>query len=307
MNSISVVIPAHNAGRTLEAAVASIVNQSRPVQEVIIVENGSTDDTFEIATSLASCHDVITVMRSEPGVSVARNTGIRACRSDYIGWLDADDTYTRDAMEVLSYFANKHAPDFVKGNLLYNFGATNKIWRPNLRTFNSVSNLRMEPNYPDYVGTVCAIYSRHLLSQLTDPFPVGVRTAEDRAFVWRTLLRDATFVHVDRVVYNYDKTSETSVLKKVDGPHFDLFMAYGSVIEETGLTDYTPVNYKFWHSYISMMHFTYARPERLSDQGRSRWIAESRKAIAPIRGSAMLRDIVNSANAERKQFLKKVV
>jgi hypothetical protein len=208
---------------------------------------------------------------------------------------------------VLGYFADKYAPDFVKGNLLYDFGATKKIWRPNLRSYNVVSNLRMEPSYPDYVGTVCALYRRSMLYDIPDPFPVGVRTAEDRAFVWRTLLRGATFFHVDRVVYNYDKTSETSVLKKLDGQHFDLFLAYGSVIEETDLTSYTPVNYKFWHSYISMMHFTYAKPERLSDQGRARWIAESRKAIAPIRGSAMLRDIVKSASAERKQFLKRVV
>lgn len=307
MISISIVIPAHNAARTLASSVSSILSQTRPVQEIVIVENGSTDDTLEVATSLANSHENISVLKSDPGVSVARNTGIRACQSDYIGWLDADDTYTPDAMETLGYFADKLAPDFVKGNLLYDFGTTTRIWRPHLRSFNSVSNLRMAPNYPDYVGTVCGIYRRDMLSAIQDPFPVGVRTAEDRAFVWRTLLRGSTFVHVDRVVYNYDKTSETSVLKKVDGPHFDLFAAYRSIVDETDLTEYTPVNYKFWHSYLSMMHFTYARPERLSNPGRSRWIEESRKAIAPIRVSVMLRDIIKSAKPERKKFLKKVV
>lgn len=306
MISISIVIPVHNAGATLKAAVASVMRQSRPVQEIVIVENGSSDDTFEVAKSLAREHSVISVIQSEPGVSLARNTGIRACHSEYIAWLDGDDTYTDDAMEVLGYFADKFRPDFVKGNLLHDFGTTTRLWRPNLRNYHTVSNLHREPSYPDYVGTVCALYRKDMLAGIPDPFPVGVRTAEDRAFVWRTLLRGATFVHVDRVVYNYDKTSETSVLKNVDGPHFDLFKAYGIVAAEMDLTEHTPVNYKFWHSYVSMMHYTYARRERLSDEGRARWEMESRKSIEPIRRSTILRDIMKSANTDRKKFIKKV-
>lgn len=307
MTSISVVIPAHNAAETIRASVESLIRQTRPVQEIIIVENGSTDDTAQVASDLAKKYSSVKLIHSEPGVSIARNTGILASTSEYIAWLDADDTYTADAMETLGYFADKSHADFVKGNLLHNFGSTTRIWRPSLKAYNVVSNLRMEPTYPDYVGTVCALYKRDFLHSLQDPFPVGVRTAEDRAFVWRTLLNGAKFVHVDRVVYNYDKTSETSVLKKVDGPHFDLFKAYGSVIQEMDLTEHNPVNFKFWHSYASMMHFTFAKRERLTDAGRRKWLVESRKALEPIRGSTIAREIVGSAKGDRKKFVQKVL
>lgn len=306
MTSISVIIPAHNAAKTIAATVDSILRQTRPVQEIVIVENGSTDNTTEVATELAKKHGLIKLIHSQPGVSLARNTGILACQGDYVAWIDADDTYTPDAMEVLGYFADKSHADFVKGNLLLDFGDTTSIWRPRIKSFNVVSTLRTEPSYPDFVGTVCALYRRDFLYRFTDPFPVGVRTAEDRAFIWKTLLQGATFIHVDRVIYNYDKTSESSVLKKVDGPHFDLFKAYGSVLSEADLTTHTPVTYKFWHSYVAMMHINYSIPKRLSDTGRRLWIEESRKAIQPIRNSVIFHEIRRTASDDRKAFVNKI-
>ena len=85
----SVIIPAYNAAPFIKRAVDSISSQDHDSWEIIIVENGSTDDTYEVACSLSN--DKIHVFQSEKGVSNARNLGIDKAQGDWILFLDADD------------------------------------------------------------------------------------------------------------------------------------------------------------------------------------------------------------------------
>lgn len=306
MKSISVIIPAHNASRTLEATVRSALAQTRRIDEIIIVENGSSDDTLGVATALANAYPSVIQITSEPGVSLARNAGIAAAAGDYIGFLDADDTYRFDAIATLAHFLDKYNVDFVKGNLLHNFADHTRIWRPSLRTYNTPSSLELDPDYSDFVGIYCGLYRRELLRKFTTPFPEGVHTAEDRVFVWKTLLDGARFIHVDKVVYNYDRTSETSVLKKVDGPHFDLFKAYGLIASHESLGGNPAVEYKFWLQYVSMMEFSYRAPGRLSEAGKKTWLNLSRDAVRPIVKSGMFGRIRAKSNKNRRAFMNKL-
>lgn len=88
-DSVSVVIPAYNAARYLAAAVDSILAQTRPPLEIIVINDGSTDNTLEVAQSFGPRVHVI----SQPngGISVARNAGIAAARGSLIALQDADD------------------------------------------------------------------------------------------------------------------------------------------------------------------------------------------------------------------------
>lgn len=307
MSTVSIVIPAHNAEMTLLAAVSSVLDQSINIDEIIIVENGSTDSTLELAREIENSHPTVRVVQSETGVSVARNFGISVSRSDYVGFLDADDSYRRDAIESLKYFLDRYDVEFTKGNLQHCFSDHTRIWRPNLKVFNSSSSLEVNPDYPDFVGIYCGLYRRDFLNQFDAPFPVGVHTAEDRVFVWKTLLHGARFIHVDKVVYNYNRTSETSVLKKVDGPHFDLFKAFEIILNDSNLQNMPLAELKFWQQYISMMEFTYRAPGRLSREGMRRWVRHSRVAIKPVKNSPIYTKIYKSSDSNRRAFLMKIV
>ena len=96
---ISVVIPAFNCAQWLEAAVESCLRQSlRPVQ-VIVVDDGSTDDTQRICENFG---DRICYWRLENGgVSRARNTGAAMASGDWLVFLDADDVLLPHALESL--------------------------------------------------------------------------------------------------------------------------------------------------------------------------------------------------------------
>lgn len=99
--SVSVIIPTFNRSRSIMDAIDSVMAQTVPVYEVIVVDDGSTDETPEI---LAGYGDRIIVIRQENrGVSAARNAGIRRATGEWIGFLDSDDLWLEQKIE---HFAN---------------------------------------------------------------------------------------------------------------------------------------------------------------------------------------------------------
>ena len=94
---VTVVIPCFNAAATLEAAVDSVLAQGDLGVEIILVDDCSADDTPAVARRLAERHTGITLHRHamNEGPGPARNTGLRRAKSEFICFLDADDTYVQ--------------------------------------------------------------------------------------------------------------------------------------------------------------------------------------------------------------------
>lgn len=97
---VSIIIPAHNNQNSLQKSIESVVNQSYRNIEVLIVENGSTDNTYRIAKKFARRYSRIKVFRTEKrGVSNARNIGLDKAKGDIIGFCDADDFYEPEIVQ----------------------------------------------------------------------------------------------------------------------------------------------------------------------------------------------------------------
>jgi glycosyltransferase involved in cell wall biosynthesis len=93
---ISVVIPAHNAELYLDEAIASVRSQTFSDYEILVIDDGSTDRTAEIASSYDG---VLVLAQNNRGAAAARNAGIRAARGKYIAFLDADDVWLPSKLE----------------------------------------------------------------------------------------------------------------------------------------------------------------------------------------------------------------
>ncbi|MEP7150038.1 MAG: glycosyltransferase family A protein [Acidobacteriota bacterium] len=95
--SVSVVIPTYNYGRFAADAIRSVLAQTRPPDEIIVVDDGSTDDTTEAVKQFGE--KVRYIRQNNAGVCAARNRGVRESTGDLIAFLDADDTWERTNLE----------------------------------------------------------------------------------------------------------------------------------------------------------------------------------------------------------------
>jgi glycosyltransferase involved in cell wall biosynthesis len=98
--NVSIIIPAHNAAETIGQTLESIAAQTISTWEVIVVDDGSSDETFAIVEGFVRQHPRV-VLLSQPhgGQGTARNTGIGRARFDWLLFLDADDWIERDYLE----------------------------------------------------------------------------------------------------------------------------------------------------------------------------------------------------------------
>jgi amino acid adenylation domain-containing protein len=117
---VSVVIPAYNSSEFLPIAIDSVLLQTYPNVEIIVVDDGSTDDTNLICGGADRYPTVKYIYQPNQGAASARNTGIRASQGEYLLFLDSDDYLFPDAIEigVECLVANPEA-GFVFGNYLF--------------------------------------------------------------------------------------------------------------------------------------------------------------------------------------------
>jgi glycosyltransferase involved in cell wall biosynthesis len=104
---ISVIIPAYNAEQHIRTAIESCLAQTYAPFEIIVIDDGSTDGTAAVAESFPAPVRVIR-MAENGGVSVARNRGVQASTGDWIGFLDADDWFLPNKLELQRRCANEH-------------------------------------------------------------------------------------------------------------------------------------------------------------------------------------------------------
>ena len=96
--TVTVVIPAYNSGRYIGKAIDSVLAQTRKPDEIIVVDDGSTDNTAGVAARYES--QIRYIHQQNAGASVARNTGIQSARSEWVAFLDADDEWLTENLEL---------------------------------------------------------------------------------------------------------------------------------------------------------------------------------------------------------------
>ena len=110
MASVSVVIPTYNRAHLLERCLDSVLGQTLAADEIIVVDDGSTDNT--VATLKSRHPEIKLIQQDNLGVSAARNTGISAARHDWIALLDSDDVWHENKLER-QITALNNAPEYL--------------------------------------------------------------------------------------------------------------------------------------------------------------------------------------------------
>lgn len=231
------IIPAHNAEKTLRRAVESALGalsvigdnetlragrpgssgqESSPLSlyEILIIENGSTDGTEAEACGLQSEYPgALRVLRSEKGVSNARNKGLDEAKGEWILFLDADDYYLEDAGAVLRddmFFSGTdlivHSYESGK-NLIH-------VCQPGGERFSgdiSGISVRMIENPTRYTTVWSKLFRKDRIDYGRLRFDPSLRLSEDSHFLIRYLSLCRRIRLIDRAFYHYSTDNESAV------------------------------------------------------------------------------------------------
>ena len=212
---ISVVMPAYNSSRFIETALDSVVAQSFAPREIIVVDDGSTDDTFERVQhwQANTKHTTTLLKQSNQGVSAARNHAIRSAKGDWVALLDSDDIWLAEHLRQLGG-AVQNYPDLIAvfADGIY-FDAEKKSESPPIARNKALR--AAEGGHCDKVYPLGAIFFEILLPGLFFPpsvfmfrrqaaltvglFDESIKASEDREFILR-LSRAGRFAFVDHVL-----------------------------------------------------------------------------------------------------------
>lgn len=103
---VSVIIPVYNSAETVERALLSVINQTYRNIEIIVVDDGSTDNTNDVLNSYKE--SITSIKQANQGAGAARNSGVLASGGDYIAFLDADDVWHKSKIEVQVGIFKRH-------------------------------------------------------------------------------------------------------------------------------------------------------------------------------------------------------
>ena len=131
---VSVIVPIYNSGKYLDKCIDSIVNQTYKNLEIILVDDGSTDNAPEICDEWAKKDERIKVIHQENGgVSKARNVGLDNVTGEYISFVDSDDYVVRNYIDFLYYNLHAYGADISMGK--------QKVTYPNMSFSTASGNL----------------------------------------------------------------------------------------------------------------------------------------------------------------------
>ena len=129
-NKLSVIIPLYNAGDDFRTCMESLITQTWTALEIIIINDGSTDNSVEIAKHYAENYPHVRLLhQANSGASVARNRGIEVATGKYVAFVDADDEVYPTMYETLMTMALEDDLDVAQCNADWCFRETGETWR----------------------------------------------------------------------------------------------------------------------------------------------------------------------------------
>jgi glycosyltransferase involved in cell wall biosynthesis len=195
---VSILTPAHNVAPYIGEAISSALQQTFTRFELLVVEDGSTDETATIAEEFAAADPRVRVVRQKnSGPARARNTALRAARGDYLALLDSDDRWMPEFLEVQLATLEAHPEfDVVSANAI-NVGTdwNGRPWKAVSDTLRPVSILEMI----DVEDSICiAAILRRRVAERVGGFDETLQRNEDYDFWLRAALAGCRFAFYGR-------------------------------------------------------------------------------------------------------------
>ena len=207
---VSVVLPAYNAQQYIVEAIESVMAQSYVHWELLVIDDGSTDDTLALVKGFDDSR-IIVKHQENAGVSVARNVGLSLALGTYITFLDADDVLPKGSLEARVRYLEEHSNiDVVDGKVL----VKDVHMSDTLRTYTPYYKGKLLPRLLALDGSVffniCYMFRQNILGSVR--FKEGMTHAEDLLFYIELACRNnVMYGFIDKEVYYYRSGHESTM------------------------------------------------------------------------------------------------
>lgn len=194
MPKISIIVPVYNGAEFLRPCIDSILAQSFCDLEIILVDDGSTDESPEICDGYAALDKrVICIHQENAGAAAARNCGLKAATGEYIAFVDSDDWIDQDMYETMVNAAKEHNCDLVicdclkesaAGSCIYSHELPGGYYNRDAMVAQYFPQLLMPDTmeYPVTISNWLLLIRREVILKNCLSFPEGMRFSEDLLF-----------------------------------------------------------------------------------------------------------------------------
>ena len=272
---VSVIVPIYNAEAYLDKCVKSIISQSLRDIEVILINDGSTDNSLFIAEKYAKLDSRVRVINKEnSGPAASRNIGIREAKGEYIGFVDSDDYVSYDMYEKLyalskeneteiamcSYYDIYGANNYAKDKKIVESGLENGIcYKKNSIRKHIITTFTDGNNY-GFFSMCNKIYKLGWLRNTHILIDESREHGEDWWFNINLFVVADSFICTNEALYNYVHVNENSLISKYRENQFKLYLdgrlKVKSIIPEE-LINEIEFNKNFIYEFSSFIIRTY--------------------------------------------------
>lgn len=206
---ISVVLPLYNKEAYISRTIDSILNQTFRDFELVIINDGSTDRSVEIIASIPD-ERIRIIHQKNQGVSAARNRGYTEARFDYIAFIDGDDEWTPDHLQIIVYLIRKYPACGLYATSYSIQKESGEIIHPQISgrfpfdgtdgILDNFYELACGMNSPIHIASYAV---KKTVITLTDGFPVGIKSGEDIMAITKLYaIADLAYYRKETAIYN---------------------------------------------------------------------------------------------------------
>lgn len=229
---VSIVIPVFNKESTVHESLMSAVSQNHRDSEIIVVDDGSVDNSLEVIKDVIESHSNVKLIRqSNQGLSGARNAGIDAAEGDYVLFHDADDILEPDAIDSLVLPAKEYGSDIVGG--VFNRVVDGSSSRVNVFFRDDVNidfkrNPELASRYATNFSSCNKIFKKDFLSENNLYFTPGLYM-QDIEFWLKCMFVATKITQIKKVVSNYIFEASSSSQSKTESRFESLFSLFDNL------------------------------------------------------------------------------
>lgn len=213
----SVIIPIYNAENTLPRCLDSLASQLRDDMEVLLIDDGSADESFQICQTYAQQHpQFFPIHQENDGVSSARNRGLDLARGDYILFVDSDDYVSTDYFSVLDRALADHPDMLLFG--YQNFGAYDSAWDLGEYTVFDSVEIAKKADYGMREYLFSSLWSKAFCRSIIENnhlrFSRDLSIGEDQTFIFSYTLHVKSLKAIQNKLYYVSTGDQESLSRK---------------------------------------------------------------------------------------------